>query len=110
MAWFYLALAGLLEVGWAIGLKYTDGFSRLWPSVFTAAAMIVSLFFLAQALKVIPVGTGYAVWTGIGAVGTAILGIVLFSESTNLGRLVSIALIVAGIVGLKLTSGVDAHS
>jgi len=86
-------------------LKYTHGFTRLWPSVFTAAAMIISLFFLAQALKNIPVGTGYAVWTGIGAVGTAIFGIVLFSESTNAGRLFSIALIVAGIVGLKLTSG-----
>jgi len=105
MAWIYLGIAGLLEVGWAIGLKYTDGFTRLWPSVFTAAAMIISLVCLAQALKTIPVGTGYAVWTGIGAVGTAVLGIILFSESTNAGRLVSIALIVAGIVGLKLTSG-----
>ncbi len=74
MAWIYLGIAGLLEVGWAIGLKYTDGFTRLWPSVFTVAAMIISLFFLAQALKSIPVGTGYAVWTGIGAVGTAALG------------------------------------
>jgi quaternary ammonium compound-resistance protein SugE len=100
-------VAGLFEVGWAIGLKYTHGFTRLWPSVFTVAAMIISLFFLAQALKNVPVGTGYAVWTGIGAVGTAVLGIILFSESTNIGRLLSIALIVAGIVGLKLTSGVD---
>lgn len=103
MAWFYLGVAGLLEIGWAIGLKYTDGFTRLWPSVWTAVAMIASLFFLAQALRTIPVGTGYAVWTGI-AVGTAILGIILFSESTNAGRLLSIALIVAGIIGLKLSS------
>jgi quaternary ammonium compound-resistance protein SugE len=107
VAWLYLMVAGLFEVGWAIGLKYTHGFTRLWPSVFTVAAMIISLFFLAQALKNVPVGTGYAVWTGIGAVGTAVLGIILFSESTNIGRLLSIALIVAGIVSLKLTSGVD---
>ncbi|MGH8500992.1 MAG: quaternary ammonium compound efflux SMR transporter SugE [Gammaproteobacteria bacterium] len=105
MAWFYLVIAGLLEIGWAIGLKYTDGFTRLWPSVWTALAMIASLFVLAQALRTIPVGTGYAVWTGIGAVGTAALGIILLAESTNAGRLLSIALIVAGIVGLKLTSG-----
>ncbi|HEX2238228.1 MAG TPA: quaternary ammonium compound efflux SMR transporter SugE [Gammaproteobacteria bacterium] len=105
MAWLYLIIAGLLEVGWAIGLKYTAGFTRLWPSVFTTVAMIASIVFLAQALKAIPVGTGYAVWTGIGAIGTAVLGIVLFSESTNPGRLLSIALIVVGIIGLKLTSG-----
>jgi quaternary ammonium compound-resistance protein SugE len=105
MAWLYLIIAGLLEVGWAIGLKYTAGFTRLWPSVFTTVAMIASIVFLAQALKSIPVGTGYAVWTGIGAIGTAVLGIVLFSESTNPGRLLSIALIVVGIIGLKLTSG-----
>jgi quaternary ammonium compound-resistance protein SugE len=105
LAWVYLVIAGILEVGWAIGLKFTDGFRRFWPSVGTIAGMIASFYFLAQALKTIPVGTGYAVWTGIGAVGTAILGIVLFSESTAAGRLVSIGLVVAGIVGLKLTAG-----
>jgi quaternary ammonium compound-resistance protein SugE len=105
MTWLYLIIAGLLEVGWAIGLKYSAGFTRLWPSAFTMVAMIASIVFLAQALKAIPVGTGYAVWTGIGAIGIAVLGIVLFSESTNPGRLLSIALIVVGIIGLKLTSG-----
>lgn len=104
MPWLYLFIAGLLEVGWAIGLKYTNGFTRLWPSVGTGAAMIVSFFFLSLALKTIPVGTGYAVWTGIGAVGTAILGIILFGESMEPMRLASIALIVAGIVGLKLAT------
>lgn len=102
--WFFLVIAGLLEIGWAVGLKYTDGFSRPLPSLFTIATMVASFYFLAQALKVIPVGTGYAVWTGIGAVGTAILGIVLFAESTALPRLLCIGLIVAGIIGLKLTS------
>ncbi len=104
MAWAYLLIAGVLEVVWAIGLKYTEGFSRLWPSVITATAMVASIYFLAQALKTLPVGTGYAVWTGIGAVGTAILGIFLFSESVNPARLISIALIVGGIVGLKLSA------
>ena len=104
MAWLNLVIAGLLEIVWAIGLKYTDGFTRLWPSMLTVAAMIASLYFLAQALKIIPVGTGYAVWTGIGAVGTAMLGIVLFAESSALPRLLCMLLIVAGIVGLKLTS------
>lgn len=104
MAWLYLLIAGLLEVAWAIGLKYSDGFKRVWPSVWTVAAMIGSFVFLAQALRTIPVGTGYAVWTGIGAVGTAILGIILFSESAALPRIACIALIVAGIVGLKLTA------
>jgi quaternary ammonium compound-resistance protein SugE len=103
MSWLYLCLAGLLEVGWAIGLKYTDGFSRLWPSIGTAA-MATSLLFLAQALRTIPVGTGYAVWTGIGAAGTATLGILLFAEPPTLLRLVSLGLIVAGIIGLKLGS------
>ncbi|MFC6633759.1 quaternary ammonium compound efflux SMR transporter SugE [Microbulbifer taiwanensis] len=102
--WFFLLIAGLLEIGWAIGLKYTQGFTRPLASSLTVLAMIASFYFLAQALKVIPVGTGYAVWTGIGAVGTAILGIVLFSESTALPRLACIGLIVAGIIGLKLTS------
>jgi len=105
MAWLLLFVAGLFEIAWAIGLKYTDGFSRLWPSVLTVIAMIVSVVCLALALKSIPVGTGYAVWTGIGAVGTAILGIVLFGESAAAARLACIALIVAGIVGLKLVSG-----
>jgi len=105
MAWTLLFIAGLFEIAWAIGLKYTEGFSRVWPSVFTVGAMIVSVVCLALALKAIPVGTGYAIWTGIGAVGTAILGIVLFGESASLARLGCIGLIVAGIVGLKLVSG-----
>jgi quaternary ammonium compound-resistance protein SugE len=104
MAWLYLIIAGLFEVAWAIGLKYTNGFSRVWPSALTILAMIISFGFLAQALKTIPVGTGYAVWTGIGAVGTAILGIVLFSESASWTRLGSISLILAGIIALKATS------
>ena len=104
MAWLHLLVAGVLEVFWAISLKYTDEFSRLWPSIVTVAGMVASFYFLAQALKTIPVGTGYAVWTGIGAAGTAILGIVLFAESASLSRLVCIGLIVAGIIGLKLTS------
>ncbi len=104
MAWFILLIAGLCEIGWAIGLKYTDGFTRLAPSVLTGAAMVVSVVLLGIALKTLPVGTGYAVWTGIGAVGTAILGIFLFGEETDLPRLASIGLIVAGIIGLKLTS------
>lgn len=104
MAWIYLLIAGLLETGWAIGLKYTEGFSRLWPSLATVAAMAVSFFFLSLALKTLPVGTGYAVWTGIGAVGTVILGIVLFGEPATLARMACIGLIVAGILGLKLVS------
>jgi quaternary ammonium compound-resistance protein SugE len=108
MAWTLLVVAGLFEIGWAIGLKYTDGFTRLWPSLWTGLAMIVSVVCLAAALRSIPVGTGYAVWTGIGAVGTAILGMLLFGESKDAARLVCIALIVAGIVGLKLVSGAAA--
>lgn len=104
MAWMILLLAGLLEMAWAIGLKYTDGFTRLWPTVGTATAMIVSLWLLGLAMKSLPVGTAYAVWVGIGAVGTVVLGIILFSEPTNPGRLVSVALIIAGIIGLRLTS------
>ena len=104
MAWAYLFLAGLLEIVWAIGLKYTEGFTKLWPSVITIVAMIVSVWLLAVALRTIPVGTGYAVWTGIGAVGTAILGIVLFAEPTTAARLACIGLIVAGILGLKMVS------
>jgi len=104
MPWVILVLAGLFEVGWAIGLKYTDGFTRPWPSVGTLAAMVVSVVLLAVAMKSLPVGTSYAVWVGVGAVGTAILGIVLFDESASAGRLVSLGLIVAGIVGLKLAT------
>jgi quaternary ammonium compound-resistance protein SugE len=104
MAWFLLVLAGLFEVGWAIGLKYTDGFTRPWPTLGTVLAMIVSLGLLGLAMKSLPVGTSYAVWVGVGAVGTAILGIVLLGEPANTGRLVSLGLIVAGIVGLKLYS------
>jgi quaternary ammonium compound-resistance protein SugE len=104
MAWILLLIAGVLEVGWAIGLKYTEGFTRLWPSVFTIASMVASVVLLGIAMKSLPVGTSYAVWVGVGAVGTAILGIVLFGEPANIGRLVSLGLIVAGIVGLKLTT------
>jgi len=104
MAWFLLVVAGLLEVGWAIGLKYTAGFTRLWPSAFTLVAMLGSVVLLGVAMKSLPVGTSYAVWVGVGAVGTAILGIVLFGEPANIGRLVSLGLILAGIVGLKLAT------
>jgi quaternary ammonium compound-resistance protein SugE len=104
MPWLILVLAGLFEVAWAIGLKYTDGFTRLWPSIGTGAAMVVSLGLLGLAMKSLPVGTSYAVWVGVGAVGTAILGIVLLGEPATAGRLVSLGLIVAGIVGLKLAS------
>ncbi|MCW5772438.1 MAG: quaternary ammonium compound efflux SMR transporter SugE [Rhodospirillaceae bacterium] len=104
MAWLYLVVAGLFEVGWAIGLKYTEGFSRLWPSLATVAAMAVSLALLGLALRTLPVGTAYAVWTGIGAVGTAILGMILFGDSAAVARLACIGLIVAGIVGLKLVT------
>ena len=104
MGWVHLLIAGLLEIFWAISLKYTDGFSKLRPTVLTIAGMIASFYFLAQALKTIPVGTGYAIWTGIGAAGTAILGIILFSEAASLPRLLCIGVIVGGIIGLKLTS------
>ncbi len=104
MAWYILFVAGLMEVGWAIGLKYTEGFTRLVPSVLTLAAMLISIVLLGLALKTLPVGTAYAVWTGIGAVGTAILGIVLFGDPATAARLGSIGLIVAGIVGLKLVT------
>jgi quaternary ammonium compound-resistance protein SugE len=104
MHWTMLVLAGLFEIGWAIGLKYTEGFTRLWPTVGTVASMIVSLGLLGIAMKSLPVGTAYAVWVGVGAVGTAILGIVLLGEPANTGRIVSLLLIVAGIVGLKLAS------
>lgn len=104
MAWVVLFFAGLFEVGWAIGLKYTEGFSRLVPSVLTIVAMAISLYLLGVALRTLPVGTAYAVWTGIGAVGTAALGIVLFGEPATAARLACIALIVAGILGLKMFS------
>ena len=104
MQWFVLVLAGLLEVAWAIGLKYTDGFTRLWPSVLTAAAMLLSVGLLGIAMKSLPVGTAYAVWVGIGAAGTVIFGIFLFGESTSLLRLASVALILLGVIGLKLAS------
>ena len=104
LAWIVLFVAGLREVGWAVGMKYTDGFSRLWPSGWTVALMIASVILLGWSLKTLPLGTAYAVWTGIGAVGTAILGIYLFDESREVLRFVCIGLIVAGIVGLKLVT------
>lgn len=104
MAWLYLVLAGLSEIGWAVGLKYTQGFTRLVPSVLTVASMIVSLVLLGLALRSLPLGTAYAIWTGIGTVGTAVFGIMVFGESAAALRLACIALIVAGIVGLKLVS------
>jgi len=104
VAWAYLALAGLFEISWAIGLKYTDGFTRIVPSVLTLVSMVVSVLLLGLALKTLPVGTGYAVWTGIGTVGTALLGIYLLGEPATAVRLACIGLIVAGILGLKLAS------
>jgi len=104
MPWLLLIIAGLFEIGWAVGLKYTEGFTRLWPSIGTAAAMVVSLVLLGIAMKALPVGTAYAVWVGVGAVGTVILGIVLFGEPAGALRLVSVGLIIAGIVGLKLAT------
>lgn len=104
MAWFILFIAGLLEISWAVGLKYTEGFTRLWPTVFTAAALVASMFLLGLAVRTLPLGTAYAVWTGIGTVGTALLGIVLFGEPATAARLVCIGLIVTGILGLRLVS------
>ncbi len=104
MAWIVLFFAGLLEIGWAIGLKYTEGFTRLWPSIGTAVSMVFSVVLLGWAMRSLPVGTAYAVWTGIGAVGTVVLGIVLFHEPATFARLACVGLIVAGILGLKLTS------
>ena len=104
MHWLILIVAGLFEIGWAVGLKYTDGFTRLWPTVGTVLSMIISVGLLAIAMKSLPVGTAYAVWVGVGAVGTVILGIVLFGESANPIRLLSLGLIIAGIVGLKLAT------
>lgn len=104
MAWLMLVIAGLFEICWAIGLKYTEGFTRLWPSVLTVAAMAISFGLLSQALRTLPVGTAYAIWTGIGAVGTALVGIVLLGESAAPTRLLCIALIGGGIVGLKFVT------
>lgn len=106
MPWMLLFIAGLCEVAWAIGLKYTEGFTRLWPSIATLAAMALSVVLLGLAMRSLPVGTAYAVWTGIGAVGTVILGIVLFAEPASAARLACVGLIVVGIFGLKLTSAV----
>ncbi|MFZ4598055.1 MAG: DMT family transporter [Terrimicrobiaceae bacterium] len=104
MAWIYLFTAGVLEIGWAIGLKYTEGFTRLWPSVATLLAMIGSFGLLAEALKTIPLGTGYAVWTGIGAVGTAVIGMAFFSESREVLRILCLLLIIGGVAGLRFAS------
>ena|SRR5687768_7522803 len=104
MAWIILILAGLFETGWAIGLKYTEGFTRLWPTVWTVVAMIISLWLLGIAMKTLPVGTAYTIWVGVGAVGTVILGIVLFEEPVHAARLLSVALIIAGLIGLKLAT------
>jgi len=105
MPWIYLMIAGLLEVVWAIGLKYTEGFTRLWPSVITASAMVASIILLGMAVKSLPIGTAYAIWTGIGAVGAVILGIVLFGDSASPLRLACVGLVVLGMLGLKLTGG-----
>ena len=104
MAWAYLAVAGLFEIGWAIGLKYSDGFSKPVPSLFTVLAMVLSVWLLSIAMRTIPVGTAYAVWTGIGAIGVAVLGMVMFGESREFLRLICLFLIIAGIIGLKLVS------
>ncbi len=104
MPWIWLIVAGLLEIAWAVGLKFTHGFTKLWPSVATVLLMLASFWCLAQAVKALPLGTSYAIWTGIGAVGTAIAGIVLFKEPATAARLVCMMLIVAGIVGLKFTA------
>jgi len=104
MNWFYLFIAGLFEIAWAIGLKYTEGWTRLWPSVFTGVLMMASFYFLSLAVKTLPIGTAYAVWTGIGTVGAAILGMILFDEPRDIVRVACIFLIIAGIAGLKLTS------
>ncbi|MGM0914154.1 MAG: quaternary ammonium compound efflux SMR transporter SugE [Pseudomonadota bacterium] len=102
MAWMLLVLAGLLEVAWALGLKASEGFTRLWPSLFTVTTMLVSFYLLAQAMKVLPVGTAYAVWVGIGALGTVVLGILIYGDSASPLRLASLALVLVGLVGLKL--------
>lgn len=105
MAWIILFIAGLFEIGWAVGLKFTDGFTRFWPTVWTAVSLVASMALLGWSVKTLPLGTAYAVWTGIGAVGTVIVGILLFKEPATVARLVCVAMIVAGILGLKLFSG-----
>jgi quaternary ammonium compound-resistance protein SugE len=105
MAWVYLLAAGVLEIAWAIGLKYSDGFTRFWPSVWTALSMVASVVLLALAVRTVPLGTGYAIWTAIGVLGTSALGILLFAEPLNAWRLLFLALIVFGVVGLKWTAG-----
>ncbi|MDM5317826.1 quaternary ammonium compound efflux SMR transporter SugE [Fictibacillus sp. b24] len=105
MAWVYLFIAGIFEIVWAIGLKYTNGFTRLWPSVVTVIGMIVSFYYLSQATKVLPIGTAYTIWTGIGAAGAVILGIILFGEPKTLLRFVFLAFVITGIIGLKVTAG-----
>ncbi|MCU0414408.1 MAG: quaternary ammonium compound efflux SMR transporter SugE [Ignavibacteriaceae bacterium] len=107
MSWIYLFIAGLFEIGWAVGLKYTEGFTKFWPSVITIIGMILSFYFLSNAVKTIPIGTAYAIWTGIGAVGTAFLGMILFGESKEFIRIFFIFLIVIGIIGLKIFSNAD---
>ena len=104
MAWVYLVLAGLFEIGWAVGLKYSQGFTRFWPSVATVVSMAISLILLGVSLRSLPLGTAYAVWTGVGAAGTVLLGIMLFGESASAARLSCVGLIVAGMVGLKFLS------
>ena len=104
MAWVILILAGFFEIGWAVGLKYTEGFTRFWPTAGTVLAMVVSVWLLGLAMKSLPIGTAYAVWVGVGAVGTVILGIVLLGEPANAARLISVGLIIAGIIGLKLAT------
>ena len=104
VAWIYLVIAGVLEIGWAIGLKYTEGWTRLAPSLLTAALMVASFYFLSLAVRVLPIGTAYAVWTGIGTVGAAILGVLIFGETRDAMKLICVLLIVSGIVGLKLSS------
>lgn len=104
MVWIILFAAGLFEIGWAVGLKYTEGFTRLWPSVGTVLALLISVGMLGIAMKSLPVGTAYAIWVGIGAIGTAVLGIMLFGEPASMGRMLSLALIMAGVIGLKLAT------
>ncbi|MDA0688235.1 MAG: quaternary ammonium compound efflux SMR transporter SugE [Proteobacteria bacterium] len=106
MNWAILILAGIFEIGWAVGLKYTDGFTRLWPTLGTVGAMVISIALLGIAMKSLPMGTAYAVWVGVGAVGTAILGIVLLGEPANAGRIISLGVIIVGIIGLKLATPV----
>jgi len=104
MNWFILVIAGLFEIGWAVGLKYTEGFTRVWPTVGTVAAMVISMGLLGVAMRSLPVGTSYAVWVGIGMVGTALFGIVVFNDSVNVLRIASLALIVLGVIGLKMAT------